>query len=93
MNEMTHPYAMGFHEAREHGIDYRDYKKVDCLPDGIELIAVAGVWGNSCNIRCLFVDAEGGRYMRAIRGGQGNYPIRELGVNAKEIRTGQRFRL
>ena len=50
---------MSFAQARDIGIDYRDYQKVDCLPSGIALTAIAGVWGDYVNIRCLFEDGEG----------------------------------
>lgn len=30
-----------------YGIDYRDYEKVSRLPEGVPLMAVAGVWGDT----------------------------------------------
>lgn len=47
--------------------DYCDFEKVDRLPEDLPLIAVACVWGDYQNIRCLFVDAEGNGYMRNRR--------------------------
>ncbi|WP_291732577.1 hypothetical protein [Leisingera sp. F5] len=29
------------------------------LPEGVPLIAIAGVWGDYSNILCLFMDANG----------------------------------
>ncbi len=49
-------YTLGFRQALGYGIDYRDYKKVDRLPEGIPLLAIAGIWGNYSDIRCLFID-------------------------------------
>ena len=84
-------FTMSFHQARDIGIDYRDYQKVDVLPSGAVLNAVAGVWGDYQNIRCLFVDCAGLRYLRNIRGGDGKYIIQELVINAKDILVGQEF--
>lgn len=87
-------FTMSFHQARDYGIDYRSFEKVDCLREGVPLVAVAGVWGDFQNIRCLFVDAEGNGYMRNIRRwGDKGYPIKELSIDAKEISVGQQFRL
>ena len=86
-------FTMGFAQACDIGIDYRDYQKVDCLPEGIQLTAVAGVWGDYQNIRCLFVDENGDQYMRNIKGGGGVYKIRELGLNVKDFEVGQKFKL
>ena len=67
---------------------------MDCLPKGVRLIAVGGVWGEYQNIRCLFVDAGGNGSLRNIRKwGDKGYPIKELGIDAKEIAVGQQFRL
>lgn len=87
-------FSMSYHQAHGYGIDYRDYKKVDCLPEGVPLVAVAGVWGHYLNIRCLLMDNFGSGYMRNIcKWGDKGYPIKELGIDAKEIEVGQQFRL
>ncbi len=87
-------YTMSFAQARDIGIDYRDYQKVDCLPSGMPVTAIAGVWGEYVNIRCLFEDADGNRYLRNIRRwGDAGYTIRELDLDAKAIEVGQIFRL
>ncbi|WP_417266971.1 hypothetical protein [Celeribacter baekdonensis] len=82
-------FALGFRQALEYGIDYRDYEKVDRLPEGIPLMAIAGVWGNHSDIRCLFIDQTGKTYRRHITGRTGQYVIRELNLNAKEVQVGQ----
>ncbi len=82
-------FTLGFRQALEYGIDYRDYKKVDRLPDGIPLMAIAGVWGDYSDIRCLFIDETGKTYRRHITGRAGQYIIRELDLNAKEMEVGQ----
>lgn len=82
-------YTLGFRQALEYGIDYRDYEKVDRLPDGIPLMAIAGVWGDYSDIRCLFIDETGKTYRRHITGRAGQYIIRELDLNAKEMEVGQ----
>lgn len=51
----TH-FTLGFRKALDHGIDYRDFQKVDRLPEGIPLMTIAGVWGDYSDIRCLFID-------------------------------------
>ncbi len=87
-------FTMSFAQARDIGIDYRDYTKVDCLPSDIHVTAIAGVWGDYVNIRCLFEDVDGNRYMRNIvRWGDAGYIIKELGLDAKEILVGQSFKL
>jgi hypothetical protein len=87
-------FTMSFAQARDIGIDYRDYQKVDCLPSGKPVAAIAGVWGDYVNIRCLFEDADGSRYLRNIvRWGDAGYIIKELGLDAKEIEVGQMFDL
>lgn len=91
MNFTYEQYAMSFHQAREHGIDYRNFEKIECLPVGVRLTAIAGIWGDYQNIRCLFMGECGQSYLRNIRGGGGEYVIRELGQNAKEIAVGQVF--
>ncbi|WP_407977628.1 hypothetical protein ACJKIH_24590 (plasmid) [Brucella pseudogrignonensis] len=91
-DDFTHTqFTMGFKDALAHGIDYRDYKPVSKLPADINLIAVAGVWGDYSNIRCLFQDENGEGYLRNIRASGGQYIIQELGANAKEINVGSRF--
>ncbi len=81
---------MSFRQALDYGIDYRTFEKVPCLPKGVPLIAVAGIWGEYSDIRCLFLDSEGKCYLRYIQkwGGKG-FLIRELGLDAKEISAGQ----
>jgi len=87
-------YTMSFAQARDIGIDYRDYDKVDWLPCGISVTAIAGVWGDNVNIRCLFEDGDGNRYLRNIRRwGNSGYVVKELGIDAKDIQVGQVFRL
>lgn len=52
--------------------------------------AIAGVWGDYSNIRCLFEDAEGNKYLRNIRKwGDARYVSKELSVVAKQIEAGQ----
>ncbi len=82
-------FTMSYHQARDYGIDYRSFARVDCLPEGVPLFAIAGVWGDYQNIRCLFVDAEGNGYMRNVRKRRDGYVIRELGVDAKELKVGE----
>ena len=82
-------YTLGFRQALGYGIDYRDYEKVDRLPKGIPLLAIAGVWGDYSDIRCLFIDQTGKTYRRHITGRDGRYIIRELDLNAKEVQVGQ----
>lgn len=82
-------FTLGFRQALEYGIDYRDYEKVDRLPEGIPLMAIAGVWGDYSDIRCLFIDQTGQTYRRHITGRAGQYNIHELDLNAKEMLVGQ----
>ena len=82
-------FTLGFRQALDHGIDYRDFQKVDRLPEGIPLMAIAGVWGDYSDIRCLFIDQDGQTYRRHITGHAGQYVIRELDLNAKELQVGQ----
>ena len=84
----TH-FTLGFRQALNHGIDYRDFQKVDRLPEGIPLMAIAGVWGDYSDIRCLFIDQDGQTYRRHITGRAGRYIIQELDLNAKELHFGQ----
>jgi len=87
-------FTMSFAQARDIGIDYRNYQKVDCLPSFVTVTAIAGVWGDYVNLRCLFEGADGNRYLRNIqRWGDAGYIIKELGLDAKEIEAGQVFRL
>lgn len=83
-------FTLGFRQALEYGTDYRDFEKIDRLPEGIPLMAIAGVWGNYSDIRCLFIDQTGQTYRRHITGRTGQYIIRELDLNAKEMQVGQR---
>lgn len=82
-------FTMSYNQARDYGIDYREFEKVDRLPEGIPLVAVAGVWGDYSNIRCLFIDEGGNGYCRNINGRSGEYVIREMDMNAKELEVGQ----
>jgi len=85
-------FTMSFAQARDIGIDYRDYEKVDCLPSDTTVTAIAGVWGDYVNIRCLFEDGDGNRYLRNIRRwGDAGYIVKELGIDAKQIAVGQVF--
>ncbi|PWE33416.1 hypothetical protein DDZ14_04230 [Maritimibacter sp. 55A14] len=86
-------FTMSYHQARDYGIDYRNFDKVDSLPEGVPLVAIAGVWGDYQNIRCLFMDAEGNGYMRNIRKWSNGYVIRELGVDAKELTVGEKVQM
>lgn len=87
-------FTMSFAQARDIGIDYCDYQKVACLPSGTPVTAIAGVWGDNVNIRCLFEDGDGNRYMRNIvRWGDAGYIVKELEIDAKQILVGQVFQL
>lgn len=58
------------------------------------MTAIAGVWGDNVNIRCLFEDADGNRYLRYIRRwGDAGYLIKELDLDAKDVDVGQMFNL
>lgn len=88
--QFDHPqFTLGFRQALGCGIDYRDFQKVDRLPEGIPLMAIAGVWGDYSDIRCLFIDQDGQTYRRHITGRAGRYIIHELDLNAKEMLVGQ----
>lgn len=91
MSIFDRPFTMSFKDAMQYGIDYRDYEKVSRLPADVPLMAIAGVWGNYADIRCLFSDETGRRYLRSIAGRGGEYIIRELDINAKEIDAGTIF--
>lgn len=93
MMDFGRPYTMGFKDALRYGLDYRDYEKVSTLPTGVYLAAIAGIWGDYSNIRCLFMTEDGKGYLRNISGRGGQYIIRELGVNAKEIKVGAVFKV
>ncbi|MDO6800017.1 hypothetical protein [Shimia thalassica] len=88
--QFYHPqFTLGFRQALEYGIDYRGYKKVDRLPEGVRLLAIAGIWGDYSDIRCLFIDQTGKTYRHHITGRAGDYIIHELDLNAKELHFGQ----
>ncbi|EEX15087.1 hypothetical protein CSE45_0181 [Citreicella sp. SE45] len=59
------------------------------MPDGVPLMAIAGIWGDYSDIRCLFSDQTGQTYRRHITGRDGRYIIRELDLNAKEVQVVQ----
>ncbi len=80
-------FTMSFRQAKEYGIDYRDFEKVDQLPPEVPLVAVAGVWGRYQNIMCLFETGLGKRYLRNIYQRKNGYVIPELGRCAKTIST------
>ena len=81
---------MGFKDAMMYGIDYRDYKKVRELPKGIELTAVAGVWGDYSNLRCLFVTEDGDRICRTVFN-RLKYWVPEIERYGKEIGVCEKF--
>ena len=57
---------MSFRQSCACGIDYREFERVDSLPIGIPLVAIAGVWGDCYNLRCLFMDTDGNQYLRNV---------------------------
>lgn len=85
-------FTMSFREAIAKGIDYRDYCKVDCLPTGVKLIPIAGVWGSQQDLRCLFVDETGKRLMR-VAYAQDKYELVEMSRLAKTLTKGTVFEL
>lgn len=89
MNFPHDHFTMSYGQSRDYGIDYRTFEKVTRLPEGVPLMAFAGVWGDYSNIRCLFIDAAGNGYRRHISGRDGEYIIQELGLNAKDLEVGQ----
>ena len=89
MNFPHDHFTMSYGQSRDYGIDYRDFEKVTRLPEGVPLMALAGVWGDYSDIRCLFIDADGNCYRRHISGRAGEYIIRELGLNAKDLKVGE----
>lgn len=89
MNFPHYHFTMSYGQSRDYGIDYRTFDKVARLPEGVPLMAFAGVWGDYSDIRCLFIDADGNGYRRHISGRGGEYIIRELDLNAKGLQVGQ----
>lgn len=90
--EFTHTqFTLSEQQANRYKIDCRDYVTVSSLPENTPLVAVAGVWGRFVNIRCLFRDPDGGRFLRNIRKQEDGYVIRELNIDAKAIEVGQIF--
>lgn len=83
-------FTMGFKDAIMHGIDYRDYEKVQELPKGVELTAIAGVWGDYSNLRCLFVTVDGDRICRTVFN-RLKYWVPEIERHGKEIEVGEVF--
>lgn len=81
-------FLCSFSVAMGRGLDYRTYEKCFKLPVDVELVAVAGVWGDFAQVRCLFVDRAGRKYRRHIQQSKDAYVIRELGLCAKEITVG-----
>lgn len=81
---------MGFKQALQYGIDYRDYEKVRELPKDVELTAIAGVWGDYSNLRCLFVTAEGDRICRTVFN-RLKYWVPEIERHGKEIVADETF--
>ncbi|CUJ97607.1 hypothetical protein RUE5091_01825 [Ruegeria denitrificans] len=82
-------FTMSFRQSCACGIDYREFERVDSLPIGIPLVAIAGVWGDCYNLRCLFMDTDGNQYLRNVFRTKNGYLIPELGVDAKMIKIGQ----
>ncbi len=39
-------FTLRFRQALEYGIDYREFEKIDRLPEGVPLLAIAGIWGD-----------------------------------------------
>ncbi|MDA7966397.1 hypothetical protein [Ruegeria sp.] len=89
MNFPHDHFTMSYGQSRDYGIDYRTLKKVTRLPESVLLVAIAGVWGDYSDIRCLFIDTEGNGYWRHVYGGGGEYIIQELDLNAKKLEVGQ----
>ena len=87
MSENSEPengITMGYQASREVGIVIREYEKVSRLPAGIGMKAVAAVWGDRQNLRCLFETDTGERLQRTVYW-NGGYLIEELGVSGKEL--------
>lgn len=85
-------YKYSFKDAISVGIDYRDYEKVSELPKNETYTAVAGVWGDYYDIRCLFVSSSTKQYCR--KGFSNNkYLIKELGISGNLIEVGQKFEI
>lgn len=83
-------FTMGFHQALSQGIDYRKFERVERLPSGISIIAVAGVWGDNQNLRCLF-ELEDGRKVRRETYFQSGYELLELGWSGKKLVAGKKY--
>lgn len=81
---------MGFKDAMMYGIDYREYEKVRELPMGIELTAVAGVWGDYSNLRCLFMTSDGDKICRTVFN-RLKYWVPEIERHGKEVQAGEIF--
>ena len=88
--QQEQPFTLGFRDAMAQGIDYRHFEKVRALPEAIELTAVAGIWGNYSDLRCLFTCSDGTQICRTVWS-RSKYFIPELQIHGKEIRVGQRF--
>jgi hypothetical protein len=87
MSENVEPengITMSYQASREAGIIIREYEKVSRLPEGIGMKAVAAVWGDRQNLRCLFDTDAGDRLQRTVYW-NGGYMIEELGVSGKEL--------
>lgn len=83
-------YKYSFKDAISVGIDYRDYEKVRELPKNETYTAVAGVWGDYHDIRCLFISSSKKRYCRT--GFSSNrYLIKELEIHGNLIQVDQKF--
>ncbi|WP_299085810.1 hypothetical protein [uncultured Ruegeria sp.] len=89
MAESNKRFTMSLRQAKECGIDFRDFERVDQLPSEIPLVAVAGVWGKFQNILCLFEAELGRRYLRNVYQRRNGYVIPELGICAKTISAGE----
>ena len=46
--------TFSYRQARDHGIDTRDFETVMELPTGVQLTVICGVWGDRRNLRVLF---------------------------------------
>ena len=77
-------FTFSYKQAIEAGIDYRDFKRVRTLPRDIKLTAVAGIWGDYQDIRCLFTSDAGDKYCRTVYH-RAEYYIPEISVYAKNI--------
>lgn len=84
-----HRFTLSFRQAMDYDIDYRDFEQVDMLPEGVPLLAYAGVWGDYSDIRCLFFDEDCNTYRRNIRRRGEGYMIGELDIDARALEVGQ----